>query len=94
MYLQYTPNNSGGSYWHTDKEWETLKSLGWIDIGWSIMKKFPSAAEGMEEWKRIMQMDPEAEGCECCGPPHNFDTWDDKEAELFIQAQLQDILDD
>ena len=35
MYLEYSPNNGGGSFWHTDKQWQELIDLGWVDLGWS-----------------------------------------------------------
>lgn len=61
MYLEYSPNNSGGSFWHTDKQWQELIDLGWVDLGWRIIKQFPSFQDGMNEWQSIMQMNPEAE---------------------------------
>jgi hypothetical protein len=35
-------------------------------------KRFADPMEGLEEWMRITSQDPFEEGCNCCGPPHNF----------------------
>lgn len=40
-------------------------------------KDFPSLKEAIEEWERVVKMDPTAEGCNCCGAPHSFSS--DKE---------------
>lgn len=89
MYLEYSPNNSGGSFWHTDKQWQELLDLGWVELGWRIIKKFPSFEDGMNEWQSVMQMDPEAEGYECCGPPHWFDVYTDEEGAELIEEYLE-----
>lgn len=31
-----------------------------------------SYEDAIAEWARITMQDPDAEGCECCGPPHYF----------------------
>jgi len=53
VYLEYSPNNSGGSFWHTDKQWQELIDLGWVDLGWRIIKQFPSFQDGMNEWQSM-----------------------------------------
>lgn len=35
-------------------------------------KDFETPEAGIEEWKSITGQDPWAEGCNCCGEPHNF----------------------
>lgn len=40
-------------------------------------KEFANADEGVVEWASIVHQDPDAEGCNCCGEPHNF-TFDGK----------------
>ncbi len=78
MSLQYYANNSGGSDWHTEEQWQKLLAVGWHDDD-GLWKQFESEAQGMAEWQSIMNMDPDAEGCECCGPPHAFYTFTDEE---------------
>lgn len=86
MYIYYSANNSGGSFWHTQDQWDSLIDLGWVAIGVSsLLKKVNSFEEGMQEWQSVMQMDPDATGCECCGPPHYFEEWENLEAESAIQ---------
>jgi len=37
-------------------------------------KDFPSLKEAMEEFEKITGQDVTDEGCNCCGPPHSFET--------------------
>ncbi len=37
------------------------------------IKVFKDRQDGVDEWATILDMDPEEEGCECCGRPHEFD---------------------
>jgi hypothetical protein len=93
--LEYSSNNSGGSWWLTDENWKALEDAGW-DVKWaanrtksSILsvdedgrwlgalateasKEFDSADEGISEWESITGQRNADEGCNCCGPPHNF----------------------
>ena len=86
MYIYYSANNSGGSFWHTNDQWQKLLDLGWVDIGaCRLLKKVNSFKEGMQEWQSVMQVDPDEVGCECCGPPHFFEVWENLEAESAIQ---------
>lgn len=101
--LDYDSNNSGGSWWLKDEDWEALEAKGW-NVHWAqknpnyslelldkrektgyrwlgalatgAAKKFDNKEEGLKEWQDITGEDPGAEGCNCCGPPHNF-TWHD-----------------
>jgi len=34
-YVEYSTNNSGGSWWLTDAEWEALETAGWV-VDWVI----------------------------------------------------------
>lgn len=86
MYLQYYANNSGGKDWHTEEQWQRLLDLGWKhDDG--LYKRFETEAEGMAEWKSVMKMDPDAEGCPCCGPPHQFSAFTDEEWERLSKQE-------
>lgn len=42
-------------------------------------KHFSSVDEAKDEFEAITGMDTEAEGCECCGPPHFFDSVEEEE---------------
>lgn len=41
-------------------------------------KRFDTPKEALEEFERLTKKDISEEGCNCCGPPHNF-SWDDGE---------------
>lgn len=32
--VEYTTNNSGGSYWLSRKDWEALQEAGWVVLDW------------------------------------------------------------
>jgi hypothetical protein len=32
-YIEYSSNNSGGSWWLSDKDWEALEEAGWV-VNW------------------------------------------------------------
>lgn len=32
-YIEYSTNNSGGSWWLSDKDWEALEEAGWV-VNW------------------------------------------------------------
>lgn len=32
--VEYSTNNSGGSYWLRDKDWEALRNAGWLLMDW------------------------------------------------------------
>ena len=35
-------------------------------------KEFPSIADAIADWERVVGMDASDEGCNCCGAPHSF----------------------
>lgn len=76
--IEYSQNNSGGSWWLDDKDWDALQAAGW-DVSEKPMradKDFPSLEDAVAEWERLTGQDSKAEGCECCGRPHYFwATW-------------------
>ena len=82
MIVEYTSTNSGGQWWLTDDDWKNLEKAGW-KVEWekerflgalarSAKKEFDSIKEAVEEWEKITREDSRAEGCSCCGQPHNF----------------------
>lgn len=118
--LTYSSNNSGGSWWLEDSDWDALEAAGWV-VHWHHDADDPSHEHAdASEWAGISHShaysdrlvavekptsdafrwlgalaksaskatdDPDAaiaefesltnqsaddEGCNCCGPPHNF----------------------
>jgi len=37
MYVEYNSNNSGGTWWLSDKDWEALEAAGW-KVKWSSLE--------------------------------------------------------
>lgn len=101
--IEYSSNNSGGSWWLTDENWKALEAAGW-KVDWvadrdpdkpSILapdsdgrwlgalamratKETDDPEAAISEWEQITGEDSTAEGCNCCGNPHDF-TFDDGE---------------
>lgn len=80
MNVVYSGNNSGGVWWIPDSYRGALEQAGWnvstqgggVTDAW---KEYPDDAnprDGMEEFVRITGIEPNEQGCECCGPPHSF----------------------
>lgn len=101
--LSYSANNSGGYWWLQDEHWKKLEAAGW-KVEWvkgdrwlgalakACSKRFATADEGVSEWRSITNQDPWNEGCNCCGPPHNF-TFEDAQggrhyAETITQTRF------
>ncbi len=42
-------------------------------IACKAAKKFDTARDGIEEWESITGQASSELGCNCCGPPHNFE---------------------
>ena len=82
MIVEYSSNNSGGDWWLTDDDWKKLEQAGWI-VQWREERflvalamyatyQCKSKEEAVESFEKTTGKDPRAEGCECCGPPHDF----------------------
>ena len=87
MRIEYYSNNSGGRDWLTAKQWAALKKAGWAIRGFSsdlirdkrpryAVKSFPSMKAALEEFEQLTGHDVSDEGCNCCGPPHEFHNLD------------------
>jgi len=73
MIVEYSHNNSGGQDWLTKEQWKALEDNGWkTDHCHSATKEFKYLEWGIREWEDITGEYPNEEGCQCCGPPHNF----------------------
>ena len=91
--LEYSSNNSGGSFWLSIDDWKVLEDNGW-DIDESKMfgedfymasKEFDTPKEGIEEFERLTLQDAGATGCTCCGPPHEF-SWEDEDGNQSVSG--------
>ena len=82
MIVEYSSNNSGGDWWLTDDDWKKLEQAGWI-VQWREERflgalamyatyQCKSREEAVESFAQTTGKDPYAEGCWCCGPPHEF----------------------
>jgi hypothetical protein len=80
--IVYSSNNSGGSFWLKDEDWQKLEDAGWTvewkDERWlgtlatEAKKEFRSMRLAIKEFEAITGQDADDEGCNCCGQPHNF----------------------
>jgi len=48
-YVEYSSNNSGGSWWLTDQNWYDLEAAGW-EVQWIKDEKSPFREAGTERW--------------------------------------------
>lgn len=73
MKVEYNSNNSGGSFWLTDANWESLERAGWVKDGYrSAYREGLTLREAIDEWESVTGQQSNSLGCNCCGPPHNF----------------------
>ena len=116
--LRYHSNNSGGSWWLSDEDWQKLEEAGWV-VHWVhdandpshthteasslshgphyhswndvTVPARPSGArwlgalatsaviatddpeKAIARWELIVGQSSTDEGCNCCGPPHEFE---------------------
>jgi len=79
--IRYQANNSGGDWWLSDKDWQNLETAGW-KVSWGepwlgamateATVLAPSLDVAIADWERITGQNSSAEGCACCGQPHQF----------------------
>ena len=85
--LEYSSNNSGGSWWLCDDDWKAMESAGWI-VEWkpgggrwlgalATTASIPAADMDdakriVREWEALTNQSAADEGCNCCGKPHYF----------------------
>jgi hypothetical protein len=97
-YVEYSHNNSGGVDWMKKDDWQKLIDAGWIVDDrqrcsgriFSAKRIGLSLEDAVTEWEKITGMDAAEEGCNCCGRPHYFLMYGEKEepkAELVIVRQ-------
>jgi hypothetical protein len=124
--LEYDSNNSGGTWWLTEEDWDKLEAAGWT-VHWarhdpsafanvatrvyekedllkkfektdvtylarakacSAAKRFDTKEEGIKEWEELTGEHAGAEGCNCCGNPHNFTWYDDSGEETHASIEI------
>ncbi len=84
-------NNSGGSFWLSNEDFDNLIADGWVEpegqtsmfgrVSHDLTLDVPVADEDAAvtiakiEFQRVTGQDPDDEGCNCCGPPFYFSTW-------------------
>lgn len=92
--IRYSSNNSGGSFWLSEADWDALRDAGW-EVDEPGMWGEPTGAyrfgvsmdEAIDEFDRVTRQYSDDEGCDCCGPPHNFYEEDAEPRALKVQAE-------
>lgn len=86
--IEYDSNNSGGSWWLSDKNWEDLAAAGWEVSWYAEDNRFIGALatkanryglsleEAVAEWEEVTGCTSTDAGCPCCGQPHTFTEYD------------------
>lgn len=76
--VRYSHNNSGGRDWLDKEDWAKLEAAGWKLESYGDKRTHSAVRTGLPlpiaiaEWEYILNMSSTDEGCECCGPPHDF----------------------
>ena len=82
--VTYRGNNSGGYVWTSEADGDALREAGWLVDesgnpygGAAFMSESDNEEEAlydaMSSWYTATKLDPDAEGCNCCGTPHHFE---------------------
>jgi hypothetical protein len=86
-YITMCENNSGGSFWLTEKNYEDLLALGWEGKGPDsndrykdrvLINRVLSRRMALAQFEDVTGYSPDEEGCECCGQPFYFAEYDDE----------------
>lgn len=75
VWISVSLNNSGGVDWLNEWHIEQLIANGWVrdeEAFDAYMKQFNTVDEAKDDFGSITGMDPDAEGCPCCGRPFYF----------------------
>lgn len=77
--ILYDSNNSGGRFWLKPEDWKALEKAGWEIDKRTFMGENTAATrtglsleKAIREWEEVTEQDSNAQGCPCCGNPHNF----------------------
>lgn len=90
-YVKMRENNSGGSFWLTQKNYEDLFALGWegegvVDNyveGRVLINRVLSKRMALAQFEDVTGYSPDEEGCECCGQPFYFGEYDDNDKPIW-----------
>ncbi len=95
--VTYHGNNSGGYWWTSEEDGVTLLEAGWLVPAAQGYSSAPFGAASfmveaedeevaltiaLSSWYQATALDPDDQGCNCCGPPHRF--------EVEIEAEYGD----
>ncbi len=93
MLVKYSSNNSGGSFWLSESDWEGLKKAGWKFENTKMWnqptraeKEFDCIRDALVEFESVTSQTASDEGCNCCGPPHCF-SWEDEEGDQYESGE-------
>lgn len=100
--IEYSSNNSGGSWWLSDEDWKALEAAGW-DVEWKdgrwlgalatrASKETSDPQEAVREFERVTGQNAGDIGCTCCGPPHNFTFEDDEGNYSYPEREVSSSL--
>lgn len=68
-----TVNENGMPLWESETDKPNSRSFGKVDLGIRYaFKRFDSIQEAIREFEKLTKQDVTEEGCNCCGPPHEF----------------------
>ena len=59
----------------------------------SATKEFPSMRDAILEFEKVTGHCASDEGCNCCGPPHNFEIADSDDYSLISGSEIIDVLE-
>lgn len=92
--IRYSSNNSGGSFWLSESDWNALRDAGWEvdDAGrWGeptgAYRFGLSLDDAIDEFDRVTSQLSSDEGCSCCGQPHYFYEDDAESRSLTVSAE-------
>jgi hypothetical protein len=85
-YIEFSENNSGGSFWLSQKNYEDLMAAGWTGEGITsdycggrrLRREGVSMRMALAEFYDATGYDGDEEGCSCCGQPFYFAEYDDQ----------------
>lgn len=86
-YIEFSENNSGGSFWLNEQNYADLMAAGWEGegiipddrySGRRLRRSGVSHRVALAEFWDITGWNPDEEGCGCCGQPFNFYEYDDE----------------
>jgi hypothetical protein len=90
MKVEYSSNNSGGSWWLKDKHWKDLEKAGWHVLWGNVFFCHPTYEMSWQP-KRSEYPCESSEGCE---GHRNFETWQDADKTRYMGALAKEAYKD